>query len=154
MLFLNLPNELFHLVVYFLDYESEINALARTNQRLYRVANHLLYQHNIRHGNSSDLGWAVIHEAMPTFWLALREGAPVNALDSSFHCVAAACGKLALVQQLLVTYHYDANTRLRYSLALREPRNSTPLCWAADRGHADIVELLLARGAERTALFP
>lgn len=61
-------------------------------------------------------------------------------------CVAAACGKLAFVQQLLETHHYDANTWLRFSLS--RWGLPTPLCWAVDRGHADIVELLLVHGTE------
>jgi hypothetical protein len=52
---LALVNELLLSIADFLDSERSINALARTNRRLYLLLNDYLYKHNAIEGESSAL---------------------------------------------------------------------------------------------------
>lgn len=61
-------------------------------------------------------------------------------------CVAAARGNTALVRQLLECHGYDPN--LRYGQMFILDDLPTALCWAVVRGHAEVVQVLLAHGAE------
>ncbi|PWY83613.1 hypothetical protein BO70DRAFT_290806, partial [Aspergillus heteromorphus CBS 117.55] len=62
----SLPFELTRLIVEELEYESEINALARTDRALYQTVNPMLYRHNVQHEDSSALAWAIEHDAIAT----------------------------------------------------------------------------------------
>ncbi|GLA28587.1 hypothetical protein CBS147346_10720 [Aspergillus niger] len=61
-------------------------------------------------------------------------------------CVAAARGNTALVRQLLECHGYDPNARYGQSFILDDL--PTAICWAVVRGHAEVVQVLLAHGAE------
>lgn len=54
---------------------------------------------------------AIIHEAMSTFWLPLKEGASVNALDPSLHwrplALAAIHGREAIAHLFVCAYGVD-----------------------------------------------
>jgi hypothetical protein len=53
-----LANELLLSIAELLDSECSINALARTNRRLYLAINDYLYRHNVTKSESSALFWA------------------------------------------------------------------------------------------------
>ncbi|EUC40187.1 hypothetical protein COCMIDRAFT_42757, partial [Bipolaris oryzae ATCC 44560] len=57
----NLPRELLYAIAEHLHAESDLNAFARANRLLYHLTNPYLYDHNIRHSNSTALLWAAEH---------------------------------------------------------------------------------------------
>ncbi|RAH65581.1 ankyrin [Aspergillus aculeatinus CBS 121060] len=70
-----LPLEIFEQIVSWLEYESDINALARTHRAFYHFGNPMLYRHNVRHGKGSALGWGVQHGILATVQRAFEAGA-------------------------------------------------------------------------------
>lgn len=63
-------------------------------------------------------------------------------------CVASARGNTALVRQLLESHGYDPNYRYILGQSFSWDHLPTALCWAVVRGHAEVVKVLLAHGAE------
>ncbi|MFW6337221.1 MAG: ankyrin repeat domain-containing protein, partial [Phycisphaeraceae bacterium] len=59
---------------------------------------------------------------------------------------AADCGRAEVVAELIDRYGVSVDCRTRYRLPTRA--RETPLLLASRRGHEDVVEVLLARGAE------
>ena len=55
MLLLNLPNEILLLIAENLQVEGDINAFARTNNRLYSILNPYLYRYNVKRKDSIAL---------------------------------------------------------------------------------------------------
>lgn len=55
MLLLDLPNEILLLIAENLQLEGDINAFARTNDRLYGILNPYLYRHNVERKDSTAL---------------------------------------------------------------------------------------------------
>ncbi|PTB34802.1 hypothetical protein M441DRAFT_154848 [Trichoderma asperellum CBS 433.97] len=72
---LHLPNELFPAIAAELEFERDINALARTNWRFFSCLNHLLYLRNIQYSNNSALKWSAICGQERTAKKALDYGA-------------------------------------------------------------------------------
>ncbi|KAH6869794.1 hypothetical protein B0T10DRAFT_501186 [Thelonectria olida] len=60
-MFTDLANELLQSLANCLELERDINALARTNRRLYCLLDPPLYRHKIRQSSSSALVWAAIY---------------------------------------------------------------------------------------------
>ncbi|GLB07220.1 hypothetical protein AtubIFM57258_002549 [Aspergillus tubingensis] len=61
-------------------------------------------------------------------------------------CVAAGRGNITLVRQLLECHGYDPN--LRYGQMFILDDLPTALCWAVVRGHTEVIQVLLAHGAD------
>lgn len=108
MSFSELPNGIVYLIVYFLDYENEVDAPACINRGLHSLVNSLLYQHNVRHGHSSALAWGIIHGFMTTVRMSLDEGAPINVcnpvIDWTPVALAAIHGQGAIARLLVYDY--------------------------------------------------
>ncbi|GAB1218408.1 hypothetical protein ATERTT37_007662 [Aspergillus terreus] len=104
MSLLNLPTELIFAVLDGLDYESDIDSLARTSRAYYNRFNPLLYRHNVHHGESSALPWGIIHGSMSTVEMALDAGAspdrPGSRLEEHPAALAAIHGRLEMLQLL------------------------------------------------------
>jgi ankyrin repeat protein len=75
MSLLGLPNEILLLVTLSHELEADINALARTNRRLYSLLNLHLYWHNVLYSGSRALLWAAKHGQEPTIRMLLDAGA-------------------------------------------------------------------------------
>ena len=58
MLLPDLPNEILLLIAENLQVEGDINAFARTNDRLYGILNPYLYRHNVERKHGTALTWA------------------------------------------------------------------------------------------------
>ncbi|ODM14498.1 hypothetical protein SI65_10120 [Aspergillus cristatus] len=59
MRFVNLPSEVLLHITDFLEYSWNVSALSQTNRYLYTALNHYMYQHNVRHFDSSLFAWAM-----------------------------------------------------------------------------------------------
>lgn len=59
MSFQKLPSEILLYISDFLEYSWNISALSQTNRYLYATLNRYLYQHNVRHFDSSLFAWAM-----------------------------------------------------------------------------------------------
>lgn len=59
MRFVNLPSEVLLHITDFLEYSWNVSALSQTNCYLYTALNHYMYQHNVRHFDSSLFAWAM-----------------------------------------------------------------------------------------------
>lgn len=59
MSFQKLPSEILLHISDFLEHSWNISALSQTNRHLYTTLNHYLYQHNVRHFDSSLFAWAM-----------------------------------------------------------------------------------------------
>jgi ankyrin repeat protein len=71
--------------------------------------------------------------------------------QATFLSAAVLSNKVDPVRELLDNHHYDPNGRWTDVLNFWSGDYPTALCWAASRGHADIVRLLLEHGAD---LYP
>ncbi|OJJ88219.1 uncharacterized protein ASPGLDRAFT_117290, partial [Aspergillus glaucus CBS 516.65] len=59
MSFQKLPSEILLHISDFLEHPWNISALSQTNRHLYTTLNYYLYQHNVRHFDSSLFAWAM-----------------------------------------------------------------------------------------------
>lgn len=105
MTLLDLANELLLSVAGNLIRESDINALAQTNRRLYSLLNLVLYRHAIQRRNHSALHWAAFHGFSSIVCMLLAEGASVRATTirskrTALH-LASAAGHLPIVEALI-----------------------------------------------------
>src|SRR5947208_1354231 len=71
----DLANELLLSVAETFNRLSDLNAFARTSQRLYFLLNSYLYRIDVQQGGSSALLWAAEHGQEGTAQLSLTEGA-------------------------------------------------------------------------------
>jgi hypothetical protein len=71
--------------------------------------------------------------------------------QATFLSAVVLSNKVDLVRELLDKHHYDPNGRWTDVQNFWSGDYPTALCWAASRGHADIVRLLLEHGA---GLYP
>ncbi|KAL3493382.1 ankyrin repeat-containing domain protein [Aspergillus germanicus] len=189
MLLIHLPLNLLTEIVDLLEYEDEINSLARTCKCLYGLVNPLLYKHNVRHGKSSALFWAIVNAGeIATVTKILDAGASPNEKeqeqDLSAVALAAKHGNeasfLLLVQRGAdLSWDTECNPsspdksgRL-FSLAATNghvsmlpllmglyAKDDNGVCWpivhgggqtltaAAGDGHRGVVEFLLDHGAD------
>jgi ankyrin repeat protein len=166
-MFLDLANELLASVVGYLEAEKDINSLARTNHRLYRLSDPYLYHHNAKQAGNSALLWASLNGQERTAEKAIRAGSDLHNGSDVFdealilaarhgnekvvelcgksdmdgrtpHSLTALKGHDAIVKILLDTGKVNADSR--------DKRGRTPLSLASSRGHDAIVKMLLATG--------
>ncbi|CEO58471.1 hypothetical protein PMG11_03195 [Penicillium brasilianum] len=140
-----IPSEIILDVAKCLEYESDINAFARVNIRLYNIVNCYLYKYNVDHQGSSALSWAAVHGQQATARKSLAEGANVQVQCQSETNLtplplAAWNGHDAVIQLLLATEGIEPD--------FRNPNGVTPLAFAAWNGHEAVVKLLLATRVE------
>ncbi|EHK26310.1 uncharacterized protein TRIVIDRAFT_137356, partial [Trichoderma virens Gv29-8] len=136
-----IPPELVHNIADFLDRQSEINALARCNGRLYAITNPYLYRKNAKFFHSDALAWAAKTGNIETAKKALQYGADPNASQKGEYVPlrwAVSQGHRDIVRLLIDGA--DANA-LGYL-------GKTPLLFAAQEGNESTFELLLERGAD------
>ena len=131
-------DELLLLVAGFLERESDINALARTNRRFCSLFNPYLYRHNALTSGSSALFWAAARgsEAMARF--CISEGADVEAFDEDGRTprsCAVMSGQEAMAKLLLEYTQVDPD--------LKDSDGFSSLSLAASNGHETLVKLLL-----------
>ncbi|KAL2869767.1 ankyrin repeat domain-containing protein [Aspergillus lucknowensis] len=81
MALLGLPNELLTGIAEQLEFESEIEAFARTCKTLYNLLNPFLYKNNVRHGDSMVLAWGIINRSVRTVLMILDAGADPDECD-------------------------------------------------------------------------
>ena len=132
MALLGLPNELLLAVADVIDEPSSLNALARTNRRLYRLLNSTLYSHDARTHSAFALHWAATHGMERTARLSLAEGARVDAM----------MGTERIEQQL------------GRVLAITLETSPTPLQVAIGYRHEKIACLLAQHGADVRRVYP
>ncbi|KAH6675964.1 hypothetical protein B0J14DRAFT_587730 [Halenospora varia] len=77
-----LPYELLLSITELLDPLRDINALVRTNKRLYRYLNDYLYRLDVQATGGSVLMWAAKRGSKRSAWLSLAEGADIEALHT------------------------------------------------------------------------
>ncbi|KAJ5496841.1 hypothetical protein N7463_008828 [Penicillium fimorum] len=172
MSFLDLPNEVILIVIPYLEYDSDINALCCTTRRLYGLLNHILYKHSVTQRNGGyTLEWAAINGSTSTTRLILEAGASSDACgDEPWQpfALAALHGHIEIIKLLyeqginpLATINGWKNP-LGSEEDLEDRVEGHPLSMAASYGHVSVVNLLLEYGVrpdlrtgnyeERTAL--
>lgn len=152
MAFFDLPNEIIQLIVDFLEYEDEINALARTNWTLHHRVNPLLYQYNVSHEQSSALPRAIIYGSTTAVQILLEAGAPADTCHPTEAwqpmALAAMHGQESIVR-LLCEQGVDPSPRkgwanpLHYCYEYDPQGPGNPLSLAAQHGHEAIVRFLI-----------
>jgi ankyrin repeat protein len=99
-----LPNELIQLIAEHLVFDCDVNALSKTNRRLYVLLNRYSYLVNISRFGSSALPWLCHHGCTPLVRMMLDEGAPLDVFgDQDLHpmCLAASEGHADVVEIFL-----------------------------------------------------
>ncbi|MCJ1457818.1 hypothetical protein MMC28_008187 [Mycoblastus sanguinarius] len=144
MALLHLANELLLLVADELEGESAINALARTNARLFALLNPYLYRHNIQRNESSALFWAAAHGQEATARLSHAAGADVRSrradsvMTTALH-LSCHFGHCQLAY-FLVKHGADIDDQIS--------RGHTPLQTAVSKAWEPIVTMLIDHGAD------
>jgi ankyrin repeat protein len=146
MSLLLLPIELLTDIVELLEYEDEINSLARTCKSLYSLFNPFLYNYNVRHCNSSALAWGINNDSIATVTQILDAGASPNGSDGEDEdrgpaALAAAHGNEAAFRLLL---QRGADLSWDTECKVSSPRTSGRMfSIAASNGHAHMLPLLV-----------
>ncbi|KAJ6437287.1 ankyrin [Purpureocillium lavendulum] len=135
---LDLANELLAAIARLLDADADIDALVRTNRRLYSLLIADLYRHNARHCSASSLYWAANTGRRDTLERAIETG--VRIADHVLLPSAAENGHVDVVRLLLKDGGAD--------VAVTDEGGWTPLGAAARQGHAEVVEILVDAGAD------
>ncbi|KAF7171061.1 hypothetical protein CNMCM5623_003528 [Aspergillus felis] len=158
MPFLSLPNELLEIIAANLQFECDLNALVKTNRSLYNLLNPYLYRFNVQQRGSSAVSWAAERGRPETLQKLIQEAANLN-IRVDNHAVAqplltaAMEGHIGVVKVLLDhgippdQIHDPADNEDEPGY---DQTRLTAMGWAAARGHKDVFELLLARGASPT----
>ncbi|GIK04399.1 hypothetical protein Aspvir_008482 [Aspergillus viridinutans] len=159
---LSLPNELLEIISENLQFECDLNALAKANRALYNLLNPCLYRFNVLQKGSSAVSWAAERGRPETLQKLIQEGANLN-IRVDNHALAqplltaAMEGHIEVVKVLLDhgippdQIHDPADNEDETGY---DQTRLTALGWAAARGHKDVFELLLARGASPTWTEP
>ncbi|PWY66386.1 ankyrin [Aspergillus sclerotioniger CBS 115572] len=119
---LTLPYELIEQIVDLLEYESEINAFARSHPILYHTVNPMLYKHNVRYEESSALGWGIMHGPLTTVQQSLEAGASADKCDPEMKWRPMA---LAVIQgnEAIVRCLYEQGVNIRHTWGWRNPHH-------------------------------
>ncbi|KAJ5817795.1 hypothetical protein N7447_007803 [Penicillium robsamsonii] len=156
MSFLDLPNEVILLVISYLEYGSDINALCCTTRWLHGLLNPILYKHSVTRLNGGyTLEWAAINGSASTTRLILEAGAPPDACEFEHwrpFALAALHGHIEIIELLyekginpLATVD-DWRNPLGYQIDPEDRPEGHPLSMAASYGHISVVNLLLEYG--------
>jgi ankyrin repeat protein len=140
MALLDLPNELLQYISENLKFERDINALTRTNRRLYILLNPYLYRHNVRLFRSSALEWAAEWGQEGTAQKLLGAGANAKTMTiygNKLLLLAARSGNKIIVEHLLAEDNVNPYSKVN--------QLQRPLSLAAERGHEAVVKLLLSK---------
>jgi len=79
------PADCLLLIADHLPSERDLNAIARTNWRLYSIFNPYLYRHSIQHhGKTATLWWSIRRGEENTARLSLQAGADPNMKDNDY----------------------------------------------------------------------
>jgi Ankyrin repeats (3 copies) len=135
---LALVNELLLSIADFLDSERSINALARTNRRLYLLLNDYLYKHNVIKGESSALCWAAKCGQSGSAAKSIAQAGNVNVRWNGFLKLRR-FGYLASI---------DGEARLVDLLKQNGCLYCTPIYIAILSGHEKVADLLIQNGAD------
>ncbi|PHH92703.1 hypothetical protein CDD83_5940 [Cordyceps sp. RAO-2017] len=138
MSLLPLANELLVAIAQRLDSEKDINALARTNRRLYQLLIAHLYRHNARWSGSSALYWAARVGRGETLQRAVTVGAKLH--EHGLLSLAAEYGQEGIVHLLLAVDGIDLN--------VKHGSQWTPLAVASRKGHLGVARMLVKAGAD------
>lgn len=152
MSFLDLPFEIIQHIISFLDYESELNAILRTNRALYDRLNGLLYQRDAGHEKPRALCWAAAHGSVTATEKALTMslGDGNQPLDEAL-AIAAARNSETVVR-LLVEHGADPSAtgertdEFRDLPAWCDTYTGNALSIAAKWGAESVVSFLIGYG--------
>ncbi|KAL2861215.1 uncharacterized protein BJX67DRAFT_385963 [Aspergillus lucknowensis] len=111
MVLLALPHEILLMIAGCLGFENDINAFARASRALHNLLNKYLYQHNVKHGDSSALFWAATKPQHTTALHAMTAGADVNAHNEHGETptTVAIWYKHKSIAKLLIEHGADVN---------------------------------------------
>lgn len=143
MSLLALVNELLLSITDFLDSERSINALVRTNRRLYLLLNDYLYRHNVIKGESSALWWAAKCGQSGSAAKSIAQAGNVNVRWNGFLKLRR-FGYLASL---------DGEARVVDLLKQNGCLYCTPIYIAILSGHEGVVDLLIQNGADIESLL-
>jgi ankyrin repeat protein len=133
-----LANELLLLIANCLESEHSINALARTNRRLYFLLNNHLYKQNVLEAESSVLQWAAYCGQESSAALSMAQGGNVNVRSNI----------LPNFRRPLRSIHTTPVYITQDLLSSVGASSYTPLYISSILGHVKVVDLLIENGAE------
>jgi ankyrin repeat protein len=138
-----LGNDVLLLIADCLESEQSINALVRTNRRLYLLLNSYLYRYNVVNAKSSALHWAAIHGQKRSAAESIAQAGELESKDYRYGrtplCQAAENGHTPVVNLLL-----EAGAEFE----VKDKSGRTPLSIAAEKGQDAVISVLLKAGAE------
>lgn len=141
--FANLPGEVLLDITDFLEYSWNISALSQTNRYLYTALNHYLYQHNVRHFDSSLFTWAMENGSEIVARKMLDAGA-----SPTKECT---WGRLDLINAAAAGGHTEIVRLFLERDLLPVDRRGNLLATAAIFGSDSVVHLLLDHGVSITS---
>ena len=133
-----LANELLLSIADCLDSERSINAIARTNRRLYLLLNDYLYRHNVIKSESSALWWAAQRGRTSSAAKSIAQAGDVNVRWSGFL-------KLRRFRYLAPM---DREAQIEDLLERNLCLYCTPIHLAILNGHENVADLLVQNGAD------
>jgi ankyrin repeat protein len=143
---IELPDELLLLIAEFLESESDISSLVRASARLYNTLSGHLYQNNIKSHASWALIWAAEHGNEATARLMIDNGADVNTLiHNETPLIVASRRKHEGVVRLLLDENADVN-------ACSQRPDVCALSAAVIAGSEKVVQMLLERNVVVTSI--
>jgi hypothetical protein len=134
---LGLANELLLSIAESLDSERSINAIARTNRRLYLLLNDYLYKYNVIKGESSALWWAAKCGQSGSAAKSISQAGNINVRWDGF----LKMGRFEYLASDGEEWVVDLLKRNRCSYC-------TPIYLAVLSGHERVADLLLQNGAD------
>ena len=155
-----LPYELLLSIMESVEPLRDINALVRTNKRLYGYLNGCLYRFDVQVTGGSALLWAAEHGSRRTAWLSLAEGADIEALHrilipQQLSCLGFISVKTLLTSfQIALCYGSESVARLlieRGAITTKPLGSCTSLHIASGMGLTHIVKVLIEQGANLEA---
>jgi ankyrin repeat protein len=135
---LALANELLLLIANSLDSERSINAVARTNRRLYHLLNDYLYKHNVIKGGSSALWWAAKCGQSGSVAKSIAQAGNINVRWNGY----------LKLRQLGYLASIDSEARVVDLLKRNRCLYCTPIYLAILSGHEKVADLLIRNGAD------
>ena len=136
-----LPDELLLAITSSITDECDLNALVRTNRRLYEALDKELYRFNVEENNSSALLWASLHGHDGSVRKLLRLNADVNACTKMRKTSVPPA--ISLENASIVTRNLEQEIAEGRAHLI-----SSPLVYAAAMNHTAIMRLLIDAGAE------